>query len=196
MWGFISHTAPEHFRPLHLWLFLFVCMLRCLLNWGLRPGSPILEVTLLMSGLLAHSVFHDLSQEILISEWKFYNSEQGIGYSFFTSVIFEEILLKYLGFKRLKSKTSLCVWGFFVCFVIFLSIQTSSGVKSFLVINMEAFVSIFKLVSSALFWPFLNICVPMLKRENRHKFTFYASVASVVILFSVRRVAPSIFSVP
>lgn len=36
---------------------------------------------------------------------KFYNSEQGIGYSFFPSVIFEEILLKYLGFKRLKSKT-------------------------------------------------------------------------------------------
>lgn len=34
----------------------------------------------------------------------------------------------------------------------------------------------------------------MQKWENLHKFTFYANVASVVILFSVRRVAPSIFS--
>lgn len=72
----------------------------------------------------------------------------------------------------------------------------SSGAKSFLVINMEVYVSILKLIFSALFCPFLNICAPIQKWENQHKFTFYPSVASVVILFSVRRVAASIFSLP
>lgn len=35
--------------------------------------------------------------------------------------------------------------------------------------------------------------VPMQRWENGHKFTFYASVASIVIHFSVRRVAPASF---
>lgn len=61
MWSFICHVVSEHFKPLHLWLFLFVCMLRCLLNWGLRAGSLILEMALLISRLETHSVICDLS---------------------------------------------------------------------------------------------------------------------------------------
>lgn len=44
-----------------LWLFLSVCLLKCLLNWGLRAGSPILEMALLIPRLETHSVICDLS---------------------------------------------------------------------------------------------------------------------------------------